>query len=159
MKAKDNRTNDEKRNAVAALLQRPEWRARSDRAIQRELKLGSSHLPGKMRRLLYPDDAGEREYTHKSGTRTRMDISNLARPPLPKRPFGERLRRLRENRGCDVRTLAALCRVSQRRIRELEAGGEPTWPEVQAFAGALRARWSDLAGEEFHRARASANQR
>lgn len=152
-KPKDTRSHEDKRLAVAALLQDPSWRRQSDRAIAREAGLGSTIIPRRMRRQLYPgEEVLEREYVHKSGQRTRMAIDSFSRPAVAELPFGDRLKRLMVLRKVAVKELAAITALTQKRIRELLGGSEPTWPEAASLVAGMGARVRDLAGPEYHAA-------
>lgn len=70
---------------------------------------------------------------------------------VPQRPIGQRIRRLREQKGWSLTTLAARAGVSRSYLHQIEQGtSAPTQAKIQRLAEALGALPSELLGEKTH---------
>lgn len=60
-------------------------------------------------------------------------------------PFGERMRRLREEKGASQKEMAAAIGVSAAYLSALEHGrrGRPSWPMVQKIIGYFNVIWDE----------------
>ncbi|KAB2871984.1 MAG: helix-turn-helix domain-containing protein [Bauldia sp.] len=74
-------------------------------------------------------------------------------------PFGERMRRMREEKGVTQKEMAAALGVSAAYLSALERGrrGVPSWPLIQKIVGYFNVIWDDA--EELQRLAATSHPR
>ena len=74
-------------------------------------------------------------------------------------PFGERMRRMREEKGVTQKEMAAALGVSAAYLSALEHGrrGMPSWPLIQKIVGYFNVIWDDA--EELQRLAATSHPR
>ena len=74
-------------------------------------------------------------------------------------PFGERMRRMREEKGVTQKEMAAALGVSAAYLSALEHGrrGVPSWPLIQKIVGYFNVIWDDA--EELQRLAATSHPR
>lgn len=74
-------------------------------------------------------------------------------------PFGERMRRMREEKGVTQKEMAAALGVSPAYLSALEHGrrGVPSWPLIQKIVGYFNVIWDDA--EELQRLAATSHPR
>ena len=74
-------------------------------------------------------------------------------------PFGERMRRMRAEKGVSQKEMAAALGVSAAYLSALEHGrrGAPSWPLIQKIVGYFNVIWDDA--EELERLAASSHPR